>query len=84
VTSPVTLAALAQLLDLSQLALARIANLLDGQEWTADTLDAIANILRAEGFAIRNPGLTQAELHRADDPHCTCNDCVDHFKRSAR
>jgi hypothetical protein len=53
--SQATLAALAELLDLSQLALAKIATLLDGRQWDADTLAAIADILRAEGFVIRDP-----------------------------
>lgn len=36
-------------------ALDAIATLMDGQEWNADTLDAIAEILRGEGYAIREP-----------------------------
>ena len=31
-----------------------IASVMDGKEWSADTLDAIAEILRAAGFSIRD------------------------------
>jgi len=35
-------------------ALAQIAELMDGTEWSADTLDEIAATLRAAGFQIRD------------------------------
>ncbi len=35
-------------------ALNAIADLLDGTEWSADTLEAIATVLTAAGFTIRN------------------------------
>jgi len=36
-------------------ALGRIHALLDGTEWDADTLDAIADVVRAAGLAVRGP-----------------------------
>jgi hypothetical protein len=50
------LSALAELLDRSALALAKIALLLDEQEWDADTASAIADIVRAEGYIVRDVG----------------------------
>ena len=40
--------ALCELLD-------EIVDRLDGQDWTPDTLDQIANILRQAGYVIREP-----------------------------
>lgn len=33
----------------------RIAEILDGREWSADTLDAIAAVLREAGFTVGEP-----------------------------
>lgn len=33
----------------------RIHALLDGQQWSPDTLDAIARLLRSAGYEIREP-----------------------------
>lgn len=35
--------------------LAAIARLLDRKEWDSDTLNAVADIIRAAGFQIRDP-----------------------------
>jgi hypothetical protein len=35
--------------------LARIANLLDGAEWSADTVERIARLLMANGYRVREP-----------------------------
>lgn len=32
-----------------------IVRILDGETWTPDTLDRIANVLRVEGYDIRSP-----------------------------
>ena len=36
-------------------AMRRIQRTLDGTEWTCDTLDVIAEIMRAAGYEIREP-----------------------------
>lgn len=41
--------------DGSETALDAICRELDGREWSADTLDAIADIVRASGRIIREP-----------------------------
>lgn len=40
-------------------ALLAIQELMDGVEWSADTLDHIADILRAAGYQVRDSGSTE-------------------------
>jgi hypothetical protein len=52
-------------------ALAEIARALDGQEWSPDTLDTIAAILRRAGYVVRDPEDVDAEdLAPAACPEC--------------
>lgn len=46
---------LAERATLDSEALDRIHKLLDGREWSADTLDAIADVVRSTGRVIREP-----------------------------
>lgn len=46
-------------------ALSAIAKLLDGAEWNADTLDAVAELCRSAGLTVRQP----------DDDDDTCDEC---------
>lgn len=46
---------LAERAALDSEALDRIHKLLDGREWSADTLDAIADVVRSTGRVIREP-----------------------------
>jgi hypothetical protein len=65
----------------------QIAALLDGHEWTPDTIDQIAAIVRSTGRTIGEPSDEEIalamEAHRANDPHCTCNDCIEWASREA-
>lgn len=65
-----------RLTDLS--AMNRIGNLLSGHEWTPDTLDAIAGIVRLTGRFIQEPVTSEEEscaplcASRVPGGECTC------------
>ena len=58
-------------MDASNATLVLIAAILDGAEWTADTCGQIAEVLRAEGYTVR-------DLGEDSDPWKLCGACHGH------
>lgn len=46
-------------------------------------LPRIDRALNSARGAVRNAEYRLGRRHRARDPHCTCNDCMDHHIRGA-
>ena len=58
---------------------AMIANMLDGKEWSVETLDEIAEVLRAAGYQVRDADGQCEACASGESTYCGsfCEDCLE-------